>query len=254
MQIDFDVPFQGSNQSPAMQLTAWAQMRERLHHLDVHHPEEVERVTRDANNLAGELCADLVSAGAIEDVGPHRCPHPECQPVLLLDVDGVLNPRLEPEAAAAAGYTRHTFTLTTQYPQTISPWLNLQHGQWLRELADHGLQLAWCTSWEHAAAQHIAPVLGLPEMPVVEVGPMGGAVFDGCSAKAPAVTSWLGDRPAVWLDDVHGAGDHKWARDRTENGIPTLLVTVVPSEGFIRSQVDAITRWLHGDELTGSDE
>ncbi|MEU8310448.1 HAD domain-containing protein [Actinomadura sp. NPDC048955] len=250
--IDFAAPFQQSTQTHAQALTAWARKRERLHHLVNHHPEEVEQAEQEINILAGEFCADLIGDGAIEDANPHRCPHPSCRPVLLLDVDGVLNPHLEPDAAAAAGYRRHTFTLTP-YQRRISPWLNPQHGQWLRELAEH-LQLVWCTSWEHAAAQHIAPVLGLPEMAVVEVGPMGGAVFDGRSAKADAVNCWLGNRPAVWLDDVHGVGDHQWARDRNEDCDPTLLVTVNPTQGFIRPHVDVILQWLHDNQLIGSEE
>ncbi|WP_433463928.1 HAD domain-containing protein [Spirillospora sp. CA-128828] len=253
MRIDFDIPFSQSTETPAQQLTAWARARERLHHLDHRHPEQVAQATQDANHLAGELCADLVSAGAIPDDSPaYRCPDPECRqtPVLLLDVDGVLNPKLDTETAAATGYTRHTFTLPAPHRRELSPWLNLQHGDWLRGLALDGLELVWCTGWEHAAADHIAPVLGLRQMFVLEVGRFDAAVFEGRSAKAEAVTSWLADRPAVWLDDVHGPVDHQWARDRTADGIPTLLVTVVPTQGFAEQHLTMIKNWLAANDLT----
>lgn len=79
------------------------------------------------------------------------------RPLLYLDVDGVLNP-LAPSDPAR--FVRH---------ETGGPAVRLfpEHGEWLRELSAR-YELVWATTWEHLANEHLGPLLGLPELPVVE--------------------------------------------------------------------------------------
>lgn len=74
-------------------------------------------------------------------------------------------------------------------------WLNPEHGDWLRELLDRGVEVVWATSWGQVAAEWIAPRLGLPELPVIEV-PNFGPRF-GRSPKLAPIVRWVGERPLV---------------------------------------------------------
>ncbi|MQY06611.1 HAD domain-containing protein [Actinomadura macrotermitis] len=86
---------------------------------------------------------------------PRPGTRPAAEPLLYLDVDGVLNPE-DP----AGRFTAHTVgSLTLRIPDT--------HAAWLRELSA-AYELIWATTWEHHANAYIAPLLGLPELPVVE--------------------------------------------------------------------------------------
>lgn len=81
---------------------------------------------------------------------------PVAWPLLYLDIDGVLNP-LSPDPVQ---FTEHTIDALTV---NLSP----EHGAWLKELAEC-YELVWATTWEHHANEHVGPLLGLPELPVVE--------------------------------------------------------------------------------------
>src|SRR4051812_4550147 len=95
--------------------------------------------------------------------------------VVAVDVDGVLAP--DPDWAdgeqglSAAGYQPYRFggLGPDGTPAAGTVWLNPEHGDWLREINEHGGELVWATSWGAVAAQWIAPRLGLPTMPVIEV-------------------------------------------------------------------------------------
>ena len=80
------------------------------------------------------------------------------RPFLLLDVDGVLNPL---SVAKPSGFTRYKLL-------GYEVWLSTQHGEWLRTLAKW-FDLVWATTWEYQAPRLIAPRVGLPQMPVIEV-------------------------------------------------------------------------------------
>jgi hypothetical protein len=57
--------------------------------------------------------------------------------------------------------------------------------------------------------------------------------------KVPAVAGCVGNRPAVWVDDVITPGARAWAARE----IPTLLVEVDPAVGLTRGTVDLLRRW-----------
>src|SRR5689334_11279557 len=82
----------------------------------------------------------------------------ERKPLLLLDVDGVLIPYAAPKQPD--GFEQHIL-------QGEQVWLAPHHGAWLRPLCDR-FQLVWATGWEHDANRLIGPILGLPELPVIE--------------------------------------------------------------------------------------
>src|SRR5690349_5469444 len=138
----------------------------------------------------------------------------ERKPLLLLDVDGVLIPYAAPEQPA--GFEQHPLL-----DELV--WLAPRHGAWLRPLLDR-FELVWATGWEHDANRLIAPILGLPELPVIEF-PRGA---DGRFFKLPTIMRFAAGRPMVWIDDELTSAAHAWAAGRIP---PALLIDVDPAIG-----------------------
>lgn len=170
--------------------------------------------------------------------------------VVALDVDGVLavDPALAGgrQALSDLGYRPDEFDGLGPdgRPAAGTVWLNPEHGVWLSEVVDRGVELAWATSWGVRAADWIAPRLGLPQMPVIDV-PNHGPAF-GWSAKCGPISDWVADRPLAWLDDQFGGKEFGWAEDR-HDGIPTLIVPVGAGEGLRRQHIDEVLAWLDTD-------
>jgi hypothetical protein len=150
------------------------------------------------------------------------------RPVLLVDVDGVLNPWLAD--SCPDGYNEYRFIPGERV--LLSPG----HGELLTSLAT-AYELVWATAWEHRANQLICPVLALPELPVIEF-PLDGR--HQLFRKLPAVIDAVGERPCAWIDDEHQPDHYTWARQR---GVPTLLIDIDPAEGLTRGVVATLADW-----------
>jgi hypothetical protein len=153
------------------------------------------------------------------------------RPLLLLDVDGVLNPFAAP--GCPAGYREYEF-----FPGEEPVRRCLAHGPWLRELATR-YQLVWATAWAAGANRLLAPLLSLPDLPVIRFPPPPFAPAD----KLPAVRRFAGRHPLAWVDAALSAEAHAWARRRRA---ATLLLGVRPAEGLTRPVVDRALRWAGG--------
>jgi hypothetical protein len=149
-------------------------------------------------------------------------------PLLLLDVDGVLNPFAA--ATCPAGYQEHPF-----FPDEQPIRLCLAHGDWLRELAGR-FEIVWATGWGANANVYIAPVLRLAPLPVIHFPALP---FEP-RGKVPPIAAYVGARPAVWLDDIITAEARAWADGRD---VPTLLVDVDPAEGLTRPAIELGLAW-----------
>lgn len=150
------------------------------------------------------------------------------RPVLLLDLDGVLNPFAAP--TCPDGYQERVF-FEGEEPGRYCP----AHGAWIEELAAAG-ELWWATGWGEHANERFLPMLGVGPLPVVRFP----AVPFEPELKVPAVDLVAGDRPAAWIDDNHTPRGLRWAAARPA---PTLLVSIDPAVGWQRCDVDHVLDW-----------
>ena len=149
-------------------------------------------------------------------------------PLLLLDVDGVLNPFAAP--ACPPGYTEHEF-----FPGEEPVRLCRAHGLWLQELATR-FQIVWATAWGADANRLLAPLLQIPDLPVIRFPPVPFHPRD----KLPPVIRYAGQHPLVWIDDAFPPEAHAWAAKRR---IPVLLIGIDPAEGLTRPVIEQSLRW-----------
>lgn len=171
------------------------------------------------------------------------------RPLLFLDVDGPLipigsppeptdeqtgNPRLDPRCMPPA-----LWHLLAANP--LLGRLNPQHGQWLAALP---CDLVWATTWMTDANEVISPLLGLPDLPVVEWPDTDDEPRSPLRLhwKTRALVAWAGKRPFVWIDDEITDADRRWVEAHHPG--PALLHAVDPRCGLTRIDVATIRAWL----------
>jgi hypothetical protein len=163
------------------------------------------------------------------------------KPLILLDIDGVLNPKLRPGSG------------TTPDPQLSDAKVAL-----VRRLATKG-RIAWASTW---SADFMAR---LEEQLELEVEPLRVTITprpeDGNepTPKLRSVARWLDRMEAageadwdsvVWIDDVLGADVHEWAHNL---GKPVLLEKPDPATGLSEAHVVAVQVFIDGEGGRGSD-
>jgi hypothetical protein len=151
----------------------------------------------------------------------------DTRPVLLVDVDGVLNPWMA--EGCPEGFETYDFFAGERV------LLAAEHGKLLTSLSS-AYELAWATAWEHQANRLICPVLGMPELPVIEFPLSDELQF----RKLPAVMRAVGQRPCAWIDDEHQPDHYSWAERR---GVPTLIVDIDPAVGLTGDVVAQLADW-----------
>lgn len=168
-------------------------------------------------------------------------------PYLLLDVDGILIPFPDAEGAGPATHTRHDVVPTGRSADDpVSIWLNPAHGPLLMHVIRTGLVTPfWCTSWRQDASTLIGPLLSLPLLPYVDLPhpQITTSHPNGYLWKRDHVDTWLGDAPAIWIDDDFTSLDHEWARERTARGQATALVQPDPHVGLLAEHLVEALAW-----------
>lgn len=171
------------------------------------------------------------------------------KPLLLIDVDGPLNPWAASNNSLRKGKVYHRYKLLG-----FQVWLNRRHGEELLKLTDV-YDLVWCTTWEHEANSLIGPRIGLPELPVIEFKkflpeqpPEPGLHWKTAVIAAYATAH---NRPFAWVDDEASWKDGlcfaRWC------GHPFLTKTIDPAVGLVDQDFAELRDWaeggMYGDDL-----
>lgn len=162
------------------------------------------------------------------------------KPLLLLDVDGPLNPcDGTNKPRRRAGYRKHHLRPDGLKGRDLTVWLNPAHGPALLDLAAAtGLELVWATTWNDEANRLIAPRIGLPHLPVIHVN------YDAPGWKYLPVDAYAADRPLAWIDDDFALRPADRARfTAARASLPTLLHHVSPVTGITDADLDTIRTW-----------
>ncbi|MFF2745645.1 hypothetical protein ACFVVA_08880 [Kitasatospora sp. NPDC058048] len=176
------------------------------------------------------------------------------RPLLLVDVDGPLNPCAAKPYRRPEGYETHrlmtprweaaerrrltAWGLPHKAPKLLRVWLNPAHGPALAALP---FDLAWATTWQEEANAFIGPLLGLPGLPYIpwsEPRPEpGGGVF----WKTPQIVAWAKGRPFAWVDDLITDADRAWVEAHHPG--PALLHHVDPKVGLTAQDFARLADW-----------
>ena len=176
------------------------------------------------------------------------------RPLLLVDVDGPLNPYAAMPDHQPPGYETHRLLPASwvaaeqariaawgrpgQQPVALPMWLNPGHGPALTALP---FDLVWATTWEEEANTHLAPLLGLPALPFVAWASPRPQPAGGVFWKTPEIVAWVSGRPFAWLDDEITDADHDWVAEHHSGA--ALLRRIDPSLGLLPQDFTALEEW-----------
>jgi hypothetical protein len=160
------------------------------------------------------------------------------RPLVLLDVDGVLNLGMFATSKQRGRLVRRHGWYSSRAggdphnPSASRVLLNPAWRPMLRSLAETGAELAWASGWMQEANWYIGPLLGLPELrwaPAVH------------RRKAYTVVPWTEGRPWAWLEDYE---DELQVASALSRKRPHLPVLVDRETGLTQEHVDRVAAWL----------
>lgn len=165
-------------------------------------------------------------------------PLEDARPLLLLDVDGVLN---------AINHSQNVKLYDIRTIETFQGFrvkirMRRELTDWIFELTEYYVPV-WCTMWNHDANLFLAPLLELPDLPVIECSYSSKGRPDKCHDKITAIEEQVSDRALAWLDDEISHKDLDWAYLRNEKVAPTKFIKITETEGMQRFHVDRLMKW-----------
>lgn len=159
------------------------------------------------------------------------------KPIILLDVNGVLNPKLQPDDSSSGANARLSDLMAAL----------------VRRLATKG-RIAWVTT------SHEDVLDGLEAQLMLEVNPLRVAITpvpddeDRQTPKLGSVARWLNKMEAesaadwdaiVWVDGALGTDVHDWAHQYHQ---PVLLEKPNPKEGLTEAHVVAVQVFINSED------
>lgn len=176
------------------------------------------------------------------------------RPLLMVDVDGPLNPYAAKPHRRPEGYETHRL-LTPRWEalerrrltewglpdKPVKPlrvWLNRDHGPALEALP---FDLVWATTWEEEANFFLAPILELPELPVIHWSSPQPVPEDNVFWKTSEIVTWAKGRAFAWIDDEITEADRTWVKEH--HVAPSLLHRIDPRHGLVPNDFAVLTAW-----------
>lgn len=168
------------------------------------------------------------------------------KPLLLMDVDGPLNPFEAPWFDDATPPYTYSFHDLTVRGESYKVALNAYHGRELRALQTV-YDLVWATTWREDANRLISPILGLPnDLPVMPLFQPWGWPHRR-SWKLEQIVNWVDGRSFAWFDDGINRRTREWLK--SADVAPHLLLRVPANRGLLGADFDEI--WQFADGLAG---
>lgn len=176
------------------------------------------------------------------------------KPILLLDVDGVVNAlsplrphvvRTVPGGTDAKGNPR---TYTLHFDNEIAEMIDV--------LAEH-YEIHWATMWNNTANTVLAPMVGLDTFPVMTCNHGRGwdlleaqglptwKIHGLWYAKTPLIPAYVGERRFAWVDDDHTYRDRKYLDGQVEQDF--FLLRTDAFDGLTWEDVADLVSWAKGE-------
>lgn len=173
------------------------------------------------------------------------------KPVLLIDVDGVLNPySMKHNKISKLGFTKQIVTVPADefHPElNLTVVLNKNLAKELLSL-DEYYDLVWCTTWNHHANDILAKLLDFPKLPVLELSPPTGynsydELFWKTSQVHDAFSKGLyKGRRFAWLDDDLSRKDRVFFNHTYGDDFHKLMI-IFPGLGFTLNDKSTLVEW-----------
>jgi hypothetical protein len=151
------------------------------------------------------------------------------QPLVFLDVDGPLIPFGAPDGYPAYTSVREGNPLLVRIDPALGPRLAALPGE-----------LVWATTWVDVANEVVAPLLGLPPLPVVTWA--DGSIDEGLHWKTRQLCTWADGRPFAWIDDEITDVDQAWVTKHYRGA--ALLHRIDARVGLTNADFESVTTWL----------
>ena len=175
------------------------------------------------------------------------------RPLLMLDVDGPIAPYVGKPYRRPEGYLTHRVEsqawrqrqreMGLRNPKPMRVWLHPGHGPSLLALP---YRLVWATTWRAEANEHLAPLLGLPQLPYVDWESMHHGDPDDLHWKTRQLVAWAAGRPFAWVDDEIEPQDAAWIADHHPG--PALALRIDHRYGLRPEDFAQLTAWA--EEIT----
>ncbi len=174
------------------------------------------------------------------------------KPILLLDIDGVIN-AFDPTRPHVTRKVGGRWTKNGSFtPYTLR--FDNEVVEMIDALSEH-FEIHWATMWNGRANHQVAPVLGIEGFPVMTCSHEAGydaAIARGLRprtvrflwyAKTPLIPSYVKGRPFAWVDDDHTFEDKIYLRKHEAITAPFLLHKTDAKTGLTWADVADLITW-----------